>query len=204
MSRNRPFLDDDLGWNNKGSRQGTKLSLLDMIENVFDHKRIFIGVFFACLVLSVTYIALSAPVYSADALIQIEERKASTLGSLSDVSKALDIQDSPVVGEIDIVRSRTVLAQAMETTVAQAEVSVKNRLPLVGAFLGSILPKEPSGLVAPLIEEPFWAWGGEAVEFKTFDVPDDQLGKKLALDYAGNNKWTLRDAAGNELLRATR
>lgn len=203
MSRNRPFLDDDLGWNDKGSREGIKLSPLDMVENVFDHKWIFIGVFFACVVLSVMYIALATPVYSADALIQIEERKASTLGSLSDVSKALDIQDSPVVGEIDIVRSRTVLAQAMDTTVAQAEVSVKNRMPLVGAFLGSILPKGPNGLVSPLIEEPLWAWGGEAVEFKTFDVPDEQLGQKLELDYAGNDKWTLKDATGNDVLTGT-
>jgi tyrosine-protein kinase Etk/Wzc len=179
---------------------GLKLSPLDMLENLLDRKLLFIGIFAACVMLSVAFIVLSSPVYKADALIQVEERKSSPLGSLSDVSRALDVQDSPVAGELDILRSRSVMIQAMDATVAQADVSVKNHVPLVGGFLSTLLPREPNGLVDPLFESPRYAWGGEHVVFKAFDVPESQLNKKLEIDFIGDGKWTLKDTEGRELL----
>jgi tyrosine-protein kinase Etk/Wzc len=182
------------------AQEGFRLSPVDMLENLLDRKFLFLAICVACVALSIAYIVLSSPVYKADALIQVEERKSSPLGSLSDVSKALDVQESPVAGELDILRSRSVMLQAMDATVAQAEVSVKNHVPLVGGFLSTILPREPNGLVDPLIQSPHYAWGGEHVVFRTFDVPDSHIGKKLELDFIGDGKWALKDAEGRALL----
>jgi tyrosine-protein kinase Etk/Wzc len=200
MAFNRPSFNNTVYPADRSTQTAARMSPLDLFENVFDYKYAFIGVFLVCLLGSLAYAIVASPAYSADALIQIEERKASALGSLSDVSKALDIQDSTVLGEMDIVRSRTVLTQAMDATVAQADVSVKNHVPVIGGFLGSILGKEPDGLVAPLLDKPFWAWGGEHVEFAAFDVPDAQLGKKLQFDYVEAGHWSLKDREGRELM----
>ncbi|EEA01521.1 capsular exopolysaccharide family [Burkholderia sp. H160] len=182
------------------AHEGVKLSPVDMLENLLDRKWLFFGIFFGCLMLSIAYIVLSAPVYQADALIQVEERKSSPLGSLSDVSRALDVQDSPVAGQLDILRSRTVMLDAMDATVAQADVSIKNAVPLVGGFLSTILPREPNGLVDPLFDKSQWAWGGEHVVFRAYEVPDAQIGKKLELDFIGDGKWTLKDSDGHPTL----
>ncbi|MCM3170544.1 hypothetical protein M3617_28130, partial [Peribacillus frigoritolerans] len=128
------------------------------------------------------------------------ENKHSALGSLSEISNALDIENSAVVGEIDIARSRAVVTQAIDATVAQVDVSVRNTIPLVGGLLGSILPKDRNGLVEPWFNTPFWAWGGERIEFTKFDVPDAQLGKKLELDYLDGNRFLLKDSNDQEVL----
>jgi tyrosine-protein kinase Etk/Wzc len=200
MAFNRPSSNEYQDGNENVSRGTLRLSPIDLFENLFDHRYVFLGIFLGFLLLSVAYAIVSAPVYSADTLIQVEERKASALGSLSEVSKALDIQDSPVLGETDIVRSRTVVTEAINATVAQADVSVKNHIPLVGRFLGSILSRDPNGLVKPWFDSPFWAWGGENLEFKTFDVPDAQIGKKLEFDYLEGNRFALKDSDGREVL----
>ncbi|MCM3356233.1 hypothetical protein M3615_21035, partial [Bacillus halotolerans] len=135
-----------------------------------------------------------------DTLIQVQENKHSALGSLSEISNALDIENSAVVGEIDIARSRAVVTQAIDATVAQVDVSVRNTIPLVGGLLGSILPKDRNGLVEPWFNTPFWAWGGERIEFTKFDVPDAQLGKKLELDYLDGNRFLLKDSNDQEVL----
>ncbi|RQS36452.1 lipopolysaccharide biosynthesis protein [Burkholderia sp. Bp8992] len=183
------------------SRDATRFTLTELLENVFYYRNAFISVFLGCLLLAIVYAMSATPIYSVDTLIQVQENKHSALGSLSEISNALDIQNSAVIGEIDIARSRTVVTQAIEKTVAQAEVSVSNRIPLVGGFLGSILSKDADGLVKPLFNTPFWAWGGERVEFSKFDVPDAQLGKKLEFDYLEGNRFLLKDSDGQTVLK---
>lgn len=182
------------------SRNGVDFTLVQLLENVFDHGRVFLAVFLGCLLLALVYAIAATPVYSVDTLIQVQENKHSALGSLSEISNALDIENSAVVGEIDIARSRAVVTQAIDATVAQVDVSVRNTIPLVGGLLGSILPKDRNGLVEPWFNTPFWAWGGERIEFTKFDVPDAQLGKKLELDYLDGNRFLLKDSNDQEVL----
>lgn len=183
------------------SRDTFKLTMSESLRNVLDHRRLFLAVFLGCLLLATIYAITATPVYSVDTLIKVEENKHSALGSLSEISNALDIQSSSVVGEIDIARSRTVVTRAMDETLAQVDVSVRNPIPLIGGFVASLLRKDRNGLVVPLFNTPFWAWGGERVEFRKFDIPDAQIGKKLELDYLPGNRFVLRDSHGDEVLR---
>lgn len=200
MAINRPFSNVVGDEPKTVPRESLKLSPVDLFENLLHYRWTFIGIFAAILILAIAYAVISTPIYSADALIQVEENKASNLGSLSEVSKSLDVQQSPVLGEMDIVRSRAVVSEAMDATVAQAEVSVKNRIPLLGHAFSSILKKDPNGLVKPMFEAPFFAWGGEDLQFTTFDVPKQQTGDKMQLDALGDSKWSLKDSDGNEIL----
>ncbi|VWD50150.1 lipopolysaccharide biosynthesis protein [Burkholderia lata] len=201
MALDRPSPDEYRDGAGNISRDASRFTLADLLENVFYYRGAFISVFLGCLLLAFVYAISATPIYSVDTLIQVQENKHSALGSLSEISNALDIQNSAVVGEIDIARSRTVVTQAIEATAAQAEVSVGNRIPLVAGLLGSILPKDANGLVIPLFNTPFWAWGGERVEFSTFDVPEAQLGKKLEFDYLDDNRFVLKDSDGQAVLK---
>ncbi|MDN7854286.1 GNVR domain-containing protein [Burkholderia cepacia] len=200
MTLDRPSSKRSRDGSGSISRNGVDFTLVQLLENVFDHWRVFLAVFLGCLLLAIVYAVTATPMYSVDTLIQVEENKHSALGSLSEISNALDIQNSAVVGEIDIARSRAVVTQAIDATVAQVDVSVRNTIPLVGGLLGSILSKDRNGLVEPLLNTPFWAWGGERIEFTKFDVPDAQIGKKLELDYLEGNRFLLKNSNGQEVL----
>ncbi|MCA8271118.1 AAA family ATPase [Burkholderia sp. AU30280] len=201
MALDRPTSKQSRDGSGSIARDGFRFTLVELLENVLDYRRVFVAVFLGCLLLALMYAVAATPMYSVDTLIQIQENKHSALGSLSEISNALDIENSAVVGEIDIARSRSVVTQAMDATVAQVDVSVRNRIPLVGGLLGSILSKDQNGLVEPLFNSPFWAWGGERIEFKQFDVPDAQIGKKLEFDYLEGNRFSLKDSSGQEVLK---
>ncbi|WP_082742290.1 MULTISPECIES: GNVR domain-containing protein [unclassified Burkholderia] len=200
MKMDRPALTGHQNEPKQAAGHATRLSPIDLLENVLDNGRLFAAVFAACLLLAIVYAIAATPVYSADMLIQIEENKPSALGSLSSISKALDIQNSAVVGEIDIVRSRSVVLEAMNATAAQAEVSVENRFPIVGGLIGSFLPKDANGLVDAPLGMSSWAWGGERLEFRTFEVPAAQIGKPLTFDYLDGNRFQLTDRGGQVVL----
>ncbi|WP_423368778.1 GNVR domain-containing protein [Burkholderia sp. LMG 32019] len=203
MALDRPSSNGYRDGAGTASRDTFRLTLAELLENVFDNRYVFLAVFTGCFLLALIYAIAATPIYSVDTLIRVQENKHSALGSLSEISNALDIENSAVVGEIDIARSRTVVTQAIDATVAQADVSVRNRIPLVGGFLASILSKDADGLVVPLFNTPFWAWGGEQIEFRKFDVPDAQVGKKLEFDYLEGNRFVLKDSNGQEVLRGT-
>lgn len=178
MTLNRRSSNEYRDGSVNASRDTRRLSPIDLVENVLDHRYVVLAIFLTCLLLALVYAVAAAPVYSVDTLIQVEENKPSALGSLSEISKALDIQNSAVLGEIDIARSRTVVTEAINATVAQVDVSVKNQIPLVGHLFGS----------------------SENLEFKAFDVPDAQIGKTLEFDYLEGNSFLLKDSDGKEVL----
>jgi tyrosine-protein kinase Etk/Wzc len=185
------------------ARDPSGMTPQDLAENVLNHRYVFLGVFMSCLLLACMYALIATPVFSANALIQVEDKKSSALGSLSTVTKALDVDGSPILGEIDILHSRTVVTQAVEAINAETTVSVRNTFPLIGRWLATVLPKDADGLVQAPFESPVWAWGGENITFSVFDVPSDQMGKRLELVYSANNQWLLKNRDGITVLSGT-
>lgn len=176
------------------------LSAFDVLENVLTYRYLFLSILLSGLLLGCVYVLFATPTYSANALIQIEDKKSSALGSLSTVTRALDVNGSPILGEIDVARSRTVVTQAVEAAAAQTTVTVKNTFPVIGRWLGTVLPKNPDGLASAPFGLTGWAWGGENLTLSTFDVPAAETGKAYKLTYQGDDKWTLQDRTGAEVL----
>lgn len=177
------------------------LSLIDILENVIYFKWHFIVV--ACFVfaLSVLYAIMATPVYTADVLIQIEEKKGSSLGALNAVAKALDVQQSPVMGEIEIIRSRNVIGRAVEAELAHTSIKVGNRLPLVGAWLARLSARGSDGLAKPLWTWGNIAWGGETLSIEEFVVPERYYGRRFNLVAGAAGAWTLIDDEGTTVLQ---
>lgn len=177
--------------------------MFDVAENVLAHRKLFFSVFLSGLLLGCVYVLLATPTYSANALVQIEDKKSSALGSLSTVTRALDVNGSPILGEIDVARSRTVVTQAVEAAAAETTVTVKNTFPLFGRWLSTVLSRGPDGLASAPLGATSWAWGGENLVLGSFDVPAGQMGKPHTLIYEGDGKWTLQDHTGKSVLSGT-
>ena len=180
------------------------LSLVDILENVFFFRWFFFATFALITSIAIVYALLAAPVYRTDALIQVEEKKGSNLGALSQISKALDVQQSPVLGEIEILRSRTVIGEAIEATNANVVITIENRLPLIGGWLSRILDKDTDGFTKPLwgdANNSSIAWGGEAIKLEGILLPQRMYGETLLLKVGLNQSWILEDNLGKKLLQ---
>ena len=176
------------------------LSLTEIIENVYFFRWFFFGTFALITSLAILYSLFASPVYTADALIQVEEKKGAALGALKDLSTALGSQQSPVLGELEIIRSRTVIGEAVEALKANIAVTVDNRLPIIGGWLARILDKDPDGLASPLWKSTSVAWGGEDLKIVHMQVPPKMYGENLFLKIDQNNTWVLSDEEGKTLI----
>ena len=180
------------------------LSLVDILENVFFFRWFFFATFTLITSIAIVYALLASPVYRTDALIQVEEKKGSNLGALSQITKALDVQQSPVLGEIEIIRSRTVVGEAIEATNANVVISIDNRLPIIGGWLSRILDKDADGFTKPLwgdANNSSIAWGGEAIKLVGILLPPRMFGEILFLKVGANQSWVLEDSVGKKLLQ---
>ena len=181
--------------------EGSGFSLVDLLENVFFFRWYFLACFALVASLAILYALIASPIYTANALIQVEEKKGSSLGALKDLSSALGSGGgSPVLGELEIIRSRTVIGEAVEALKANINVTVDNRLPLVGGWLTRILDKGPDGLAIPLWGNSSLAWGGEELRILRMVVPPKMYGEPLFLTIGPEQAWTLSTEEGKQLI----
>lgn len=183
---------------------GGQFSPINILENVFYFRWYFIVIFAVVSVFAVINALLATPIYMADSLVQIQERKGSSLGGVSQLSNGMLVenQNSSLISEIEILRSRTVIGQAVQDLKANTQISVTNRLPLVGNWLSRILSKDADGLTKPLWGGSNRAWGGEKLEIDRFTVPPHLLGHPFTLSVGTERSWELLDEDGNALIKA--
>ncbi len=138
------------------------------------------------LALAAAYLLLATPVYEADVVIQVEEKK-KTLAGLDEVASALG-ERSPAESEIEIVRSRKLLGQVVDDLRLDIEAWPR-RFPVVG---GSVARLHQGGgpAPAPLGLDGF-AWGGERIRVERLEVPDDLVGERLTLTSLGHTQFRL-------------
>ncbi|WP_027858094.1 polysaccharide biosynthesis tyrosine autokinase [Marinobacterium jannaschii] len=142
---------------------------------------------------------LSTPVYRADALIQVEE-KSSGIPGLGDMGDLFS-QESSSGTEVEVIRSRFVLGQAVEQG-KLAIVAEPKRFPIIGEFLarryGRAVPAEPLfglGLLKA------FAWGGEQIEIDQLHVEPALQGKQMTLIAGDAGAFQLQDSEGVLLLK---
>lgn len=173
------------------------IRLADLLENLIEYWKLAVAVAVLVFVMAIGYALFAVPIYTADALIQVEPKKGSALsGALGQVSAALVAETSPVPGEIEILRSRNVISRALEAQQSHTDIAVANRLPLIGRWLAERLPRGEDGLVAPWFGGEHFAWGGEELRFDELRIPRELIGQPLALVVGSGEQWQLRDEAG--------
>ncbi|CEA06298.1 tyrosine-protein kinase [Pseudomonas saudimassiliensis] len=178
-----------------------EIDLLALLGALLDNKGTIIACTLVFALFGIAYALLSTPVYQANGMIQIEE-KSSGVGSLLGDSE-LFATASPAVTEIELLKSRQVIGQAVDnlklTIVAQP-----NLFPVIGAFVSRRFQPEPEQPVAaPFLGFDRFAWGGEKLDIFQLEVPDAYLGKPLVLVSGENGAYRLLNEDGQELVNGT-
>ncbi len=176
---------------------GNEINLADLIDTLLQHIWLIVGAVLVALALGIAYATLATPIYKADALIQVESDKLTPLTGIQ-LSEALGAGTSPISGEIEILRSREVLMDAIDATQADISISVANRFPVFGEWLarrhrGPEIPEGWFGLRG-------FAWGGEELELAEFVVPTSGYGREFTVMKADEG-FRLLDDNGIEIAR---
>jgi tyrosine-protein kinase Etk/Wzc len=137
----------------------------------------------------------TTPVFRTDALVQVEEQQA-TLGGIEELSSMLG-GDTPTAAEIEIIRSRMVLAQAIEQEDLHIGVEPK-RFPLIG----SVFARRHRGeeVADPRFGLDSYAWGGERVQIDRLEVDRSLQGQTFTLVAGKDGGYTVLGADQATLL----
>jgi len=173
------------------------IDLLGIFGSLIDQKWLIGALTGAFMVTGVAYAVLAAPVYLANALVQVEPKKNDMLG-FSDLNSMLGGQ-SPSVTEIGIIKSRAVIGKTVDDLRLDIDVT-PNTFPLIGGFLSRRYRGDSETSVAPpRFGLNSYAWGGERLEFNRLQLPKDLLGKKLTLIAGEQQRFQLFDENDNLL-----
>jgi tyrosine-protein kinase Etk/Wzc len=158
-----------------------ELDLGDLLGVVIENRWLIAAITAFALLIGGYKAFTAVPIYQADGLLQVEE-KASGLTNL-DVTSMLE-DYAPVNGEIEILRSRSVLGAVVDNLKLDI-----NAEPEYFPFIGEALARRASAEDRPRIK------------VDSLEVPDSMRGSAFKLVSTGSGKYELYDTEGSFLLR---
>ena len=168
--------------------------LRDLANRLLEHAGLVLVTFVAVLAIGVAFVVFSTPVYRVDALLQMEERAPNPpTGTPQKAQGALEAPYLPVLGEMEILRSRELLVGAITASRADIDIAVDNRFPLIGDWYARRFARTAVGGVAPApLGLSSFAWGGESIDLTKFEVPAHLYGEEFMIESRGDS-WVLYD-----------
>lgn len=174
-----------------------EIDLLSLLDVLLDHKWLVAGVTAAAVFLGGSYAFMARPVYQANTLIQVEESKPGAGSALGDAASLFEIR-SPASAEMEILRSRLVVGQAVDDLQLYI-IARPKRFPLLGGWLAS----RAQGLSEPgFMGLSGYAHGTEAIHLALLDVPAELEDEALTLVTTPTG-YTLQDHAGQALVQGS-
>lgn len=140
------------------------------------------------LICALLYLRVTSPVYSTDAMVQVEDGKsaasAALMGELKDVAGGLG-QKSPADAEIEILNSRLVLGKVINNL--NLNIQIQDN---ADNFLHKLISKDKTKL----------SYSAKAVDFQKnqssfsilkLDIPEYYYDKKLTLNFIDKKQFSL-------------
>ena len=146
-----------------------EIDLGDLIGVLIENRWLIIGITFAAILFGAFHAFTAVPIYKADGLLQVEEKK-SGLGNL-DFSALLGGGSTPISAEIEILRSRSVLGTVVDNL--QLDIYAAPDLSVIGAAFARRAPANERS----------------TIRVDTLELPDFMLGESLTLIALGPNRY---------------
>ncbi|NKC17441.1 polysaccharide biosynthesis tyrosine autokinase [Pseudoalteromonas sp. S4498] len=185
--------------NQKSSKEeAQEIDLMALVGALLDAKFFIAGVTALFMLLGIAYAIFSTPIYQATAMVQVEEKGGSVPG-FDDMSGMFE-STSAAVTEIELLKSRSVIGEAVDTLNLDTVVEPK-LFPLFGSRSFRKFVAQSEGEVAePSLGASSYAWGGEQVEIHRFKVPSSAVGEEFVLQARTDESFALLTSDGDEVL----
>ncbi|RUO41624.1 tyrosine-protein kinase [Pseudidiomarina aestuarii] len=155
-----------------------EIDLARLLGLLIDHRWFIIITTAVFMVIGVAYALLATPIYQADALLQVE-KKSSGLPAIGEMSE-LFATESEAATEIEIMKSRMVVGAVVDQ-LKLTNVVEPDYLPIIGNYLARRSGEK------------------DAVQVEMLQVPPNQVGKELHLEFVDNN-FALYNDDGDRVL----
>ncbi|MCG7555747.1 polysaccharide biosynthesis tyrosine autokinase [Pseudoalteromonas sp. Of11M-6] len=185
--------------NQKSSKEETQeIDLMALVGALLDAKFFIAGITALFMLLGIAYAIFSTPIYQATAMVQVEEKGGSVPG-FDDMSGMFE-STSAAVTEIELLKSRSVIGEAVDTLNLDTVVEPK-LFPLFGGRSFRKFVAQSEGEVAESsLGASSYAWGGEQVEIHRFKVPSSAIGEEFVLQTRAEESFALLTSDGDEVL----
>jgi len=131
----------------------------------------------------VSFALVSAPVFQADGLVQLEEKSSGT--ALSAELAELFSETPQSVAEIEIINSRMVLSVVVDDLNLDWYAEPK-RIPIIGGFLTRYAIPDPAW---KLLKS--YAWNEESISLRYLQVPQILIDEEIVLIARGSGQFTI-------------
>lgn len=126
------------------SKHSDEVELGRLLGELYDHRKIIITLTSVCAVIAVIYVLFATPLYQADALIQVEQKKGNAL--INSINQILPDAQPESAPEIGLLQSRMILGKTVQDLNLQAKVE-QVYFPILGRGLARMLGK-PKGEIS--------------------------------------------------------
>jgi tyrosine-protein kinase Etk/Wzc len=172
------------------ARDGSTNDLRSYFNFLFDN-RWLIGVVSLVATLAGMLYAFSAkPVYESNMTIHVEETSPNaTKNALSEASSLFETK-KPAIAEMELLRSRMVIAPAIDKL--RLDIDVRPKYFPIARFWSA--DADANELSTPgIFGYGGYVWGAERIEVAVFNVPEHMLNRALVITAQGNNRYRLKD-----------
>lgn len=175
-----------------------EINLLEYWDIIVDNRWLVGAITTLALMGGAAYAFLAKPVFETNLLIQVEDSASSAKSFLGEAASLFDVK-TPATAEIEIIRSRMVIGQAVDNTLLYIDARPRY-LPLVGDWLA----RRSKSLSEPgLFGIGGWVMGKEKIKVTTFNMPREFEGSRFGLVTGEGDRYTLTHPKIDEDLTGT-
>lgn len=163
------------------------INVVEYLDILVDNRWLIGVIVAAALFLGAAYALFGRPMYEANLAVQVEDSGNSAGSFLGDAASSLLSVKTPAAGEIEIIRSRAILGQAVENT--KLYISAQPRYaPVVGSWLA----RRATELSNPgFLGLSGYVTGTEKIVVAQFDLPAGLEEKPFTLTVQDGNAYEL-------------
>jgi tyrosine-protein kinase Etk/Wzc len=155
-------------------------------NTLYDDRWLIGGITALITLIAVLYALVAKPVYEANLMIHVEEESPNASKNILSEASSLFETKKAAIAEMELLRSRMVVSQAVDNLQLYIEVQPKY-FPVVGFWFAN---QNDGGLSNPgLFGHGGYVWGGEKAEVTVFDVPESWLNRDFTLTARGVNRY---------------
>lgn len=183
---------------NNETQASQEIDLMALLGALIDRKYFIIILTTAFMLIGIVYAVFSTPIYQATAMIQVEESGGSVPG-FDDMAGMFE-GTSAAVTEIELLKSRSVIGEAVDTL--KLDITAEPKLfPFIGSrAFRKFTPINEGELANPSFGANSYAWGGESINVFRFDVPKSAVGVSFILEVLENNSIALLNGDDEQVL----
>lgn len=169
-----------------GTPDGEDIDLGRYLDVLVANKWLIASIAAVVLFIGIAYALLERPTYESNLVIQVEDPEMSSKGILSEAGGLFDVK-TPTTAEMEIIRSRMIVGQAVDSTRLYI-VAAPNYIPYIGGWLA----RRSTGLSDPgFLGFSGYVSGTERIEVTQFDVPTAWEGSAFTVTAGPGGQYKL-------------